>query len=458
MTTETEAHRYDRILRRFPRRARPVGFYPLPTDHVSEPFDVDWLRDRPSPLLSRLLYVHVPFCNQRCHYCRFYPGPSSVSIEDSFLKGAREQLAWWAEAAAVGTRPNLLAVFFGGGSPSALSAAAIRRIFTIIRGEFELPPTAEITMEWYPADADPGKIETAIEMGINRFSVGVQSWNGTTLGRLGCHHEPAQIDRLIGMMRSAGVVNINIDLMCNVPGQSLADHLEDVERARDGGAAMISTNILELASGTPYSVTGGTEADEAEKRHWLRRTGETLHEMGYRNQRVRNFYRDDFIHRYNELCLGTGFDILPIGPGAYGYVAGMPLISEPDRKLWLSTAEHGAVAGYSRAAQDELRRAFVINCLIELKVESGAYRQQFGTDVFADFPLLAELRQEGALVEAGDGWRMPRPAAEFSDDVSLALYSETQRSLFARHLDVGRSKRETQYFPVPAPVSRPASS
>lgn len=457
MTAEDGERQYQKLLRRFPERARPVGFYPLPTTRVSEPFQVGWLHERLCPLASRLLYIHVPFCNQRCHYCRFFPGPNSAGIEDSFLQGARSQLAWWARKTEVNL-PTLDAAFLGGGSPSALSAAGIRQLLNAIREQFELAPTAEITMEWYPADADPLKIETAIDMGVTRFSIGAQSWNRETLGQLGCHHEPGQIDKLIESMRSAGVSNINLDLMCNVPGQSLEDHLDDVRHARDSGAAMISTNILELTSGTPYSAVGGTEAGESEKRKWLHRTSAILREMGYRNQRVRNFYRDDHVHRYNALCLGTGFDILPVGPGAYGYVAGMPLISQPDRKTWLTAPEDSTVTGYSRVTNDELRRAFVINCLVELKLEAAAYHRQFGTDVFADFPLLAELRDEGAIIRTCDGWRLSDPAVEFADDVSVALYSTAQRGLFARHLNVGRSNGETQYFPVPATIGRPASS
>lgn len=443
---EQESAQYRWLHDTFPDRARPVGFYPLPTTRSDTPFDPDWVGTHTGER-TRLLYVHVPFCNQRCHYCRFYPGPNSRGIEERFLAGAVEQLTWWGSA--LGDQQPVSAAFFGGGSPSALSPGGMSTLFDAIRGAFRIASDAEITMEWYPADCAADKLDTAIGHGVTRFSIGAQSWNPEVLAALGCHHRPEQVDRLLQMLRDRHVDNVNVDLMCNVAGQSLGQHLADVRRAASTGATMISTNILELASGTPYSATGGTESGAAEKRMWLYETSRALRHLGYTNQRMRNFYRDDRYHRYNRFCAGLDFDIIPIGPGAYGYVDGMPVISEPDRTRWQQRAATGAVSGYSRTSNGELRRAFVVNSFLELGLDADTYTQRFGSSPFDDFPLLAELRERRILHAQASSWRLSQPGIEFADDISVRLYSDVQRDLFARHLNIGRSRHESQYFPLP---------
>lgn len=448
LAAQEEAAHYKSLQMMFPNRARPVGFYPLPTTRIDMPFDPTWVGHTANPGRHTLLYVHVPFCNQRCHYCRFYPGPNSLGVEERFIAGALAQLAWWSSV--LGDRATAVsAAFIGGGSPSALSSAGVSELLGAIRRTLGVEPTAEITMEWYPKDSDEHKLDAAIESGVTRFSVGAQSWNPKVLGALGCHHDPGHVDRLLTMLGERGVDNVNVDLMCNVPGQNLDEHLADIQHAATAGAAMISTNILELASGTPYSATGRLEAGSADKRAWLSEICRTLRRLGYVNQRARNFYRDGRLHRYNRLCAGLAFDIVPIGPGAYGYIDGIPVISEPDRTAWHRRAATGAIAGYSRTSDTERRRAFVINCLLELGLDADGYARLFHANPFDDFAILADLRERGVLKEDRSGWTLSQPGVEYADDISVSIYSQAQRELFARHLQTGRSKQESQYLPVP---------
>src|SRR5262249_48219557 len=145
-----------------------------------------------------------------------------------YLRAAATQLRWWAAA---DRRPaGVAAIFVGGGSPSALSAAGMRTLFGAIRESFTLD-APEITMEWYPAAADDEKLDTALELGVTRFSIGAQSWNPATLASLGCHHTGDQVDDLIARLHARGIANYNIDLMCNATGQAIGDHLGDIRRA-----------------------------------------------------------------------------------------------------------------------------------------------------------------------------------------------------------------------------------
>src|SRR5262249_94485 len=119
-----ESLQYEWLRAMFPDRARPVGFYPLPTTRSDEPFDPTCGGRPISGDRIRLLYLHVPFCNQRCHYCRFYPGPNSHDAQQRFLTGAVEQLAWWGSVLG-DQRTTVSAAFLGGGSPRALTPSGM---------------------------------------------------------------------------------------------------------------------------------------------------------------------------------------------------------------------------------------------------------------------------------------------------------------------------------------------
>lgn len=447
MTVHDNSSHYEWLDVRFPQRARPVGFYPLPTTRTDAPFIDQSAANSSAHPRFELLYIHVPFCNQRCHYCRFYPGPNSSGIENKFLDGLSNQLVWWSEHLSR-RDAEVAAVFLGGGSPSALSVNAVHQLFAIVRQAFTLAPDAEVTMEWYPGDLEPEKLRVAVEAGVNRLSVGAQSWNSEVLAHLGCHHDGRQIDAVLEHITQAGITNFNLDLMCNVPGQTIENHLDDIGRAAEAGAAMISTNILELASGTPYSAVGGTEFPDAEKRTWLREASSALRALGFAHQRTRNFYRDGALHRYNRHCAGLDFDIIPAGPGAYGYVRGTPVISNPDRVLWHQQASTGAITGYATATEPELRRAHIVNSLLELHLNAHDYAERFGSSPFEEFPILQELAERDILhLEAGV-WRLSQAGIEYADDICVSVYSNVQNMAFAHHLNVGRSRERTQYFPI----------
>lgn len=175
-----------------------------------------------------------------------------------------------------------------------------------------------------------------------------------------------------------------------------------------------------------------------------------LFQHGYEHQRARNFAQPGHRHQYNARTHGIDYDIVPMGPGAYGFVGGWALVNTIDAATWSEVARTTgiSVAGVTPPSPDELRRSFGITSMIELAVDADAYQRQFGTALVEDFPFLLELLDLGVLRASGSHLVIEQEAAVFADNVCGEFSSTQQGQLFARHLQVGRSKVASQYFPV----------
>lgn len=442
---------------RYPARARPVGFYPLPDSRVTPAEFADRFEPFPTPAARRgLIYVHVPFCRQRCEFCRFFVSMYGEDAVEAFVAAACTEIRVWGalRAGHTGAAP-VEAVFFGGGTPSALRLDQIEALLAAMRDAFPMVRRPEITMEWYPKDGDASKLEGARELGVTRVSFGLQSFSDETLAALGAHHDGAQSEAALAAGLRTGFESVNVDLMANVPGRTVDQALEDVDRAIAMRPANISINPLEVTDGTVIALRARRESraeDDGEKRRMVEESTARLRDAGYANQRIRNFARDGHLHRYNRACTGIDFDIVPIGPKAYGFVGGWAVSNALTVPAWLdaieSTPGSTAVVGAARPTADEMARSFMISSLLELQVDTARFSAQFGRDVLQVFPALQGLVDAGAFVRKGDLLELADAATPHADDISLELYSETQSQLFSGHLGAAQRKGRSQYFPV----------
>jgi oxygen-independent coproporphyrinogen-3 oxidase len=207
----------------------------------------------PSPFLSLpplSLYVHLPWCVQKCPYCDFnsHALKAAIPVEryiQALLADLEHDLplAWG--------RP-VHSVFFGGGTPSLFSAAAIDEILTGIRSRLPLAPGAEITLEANPGTIEHDSFSAYRDAGINRVSLGVQSFDDEVLRAIGRIHGSDEVETAIASLHSAGLVNFNLDLMFGLPGQSLDMAVDDVRRALAHQTAHLSHYQLTLEPNTAF--------------------------------------------------------------------------------------------------------------------------------------------------------------------------------------------------------------
>jgi anaerobilin synthase len=441
--------------RRYESRTRPIGFYPLPEHRTTDgEFTSHYQPASELGVRNGLLYIHVPFCTQRCWFCRFYSGPHVADRAEAYVSSALTQVKRWAElrCSDPAARP-ISAVFLGGGSPSSLSADQLGRLLDGVRAYLPFSAECEITVEWYPADQAPDRFAAVLDRGVNRISFGVQSFDDEVLRAMGSRHSSADSLLMSERAADAGLASFNIDLMANVPGQRLESHINDIDKAISAGASNIALNPLELIPGTPLAARAaaiGFGEIDMEKRRWLEITRHHLQDRGFEHQRARNFARPGFMHQYNAATVGVGYDLLPVGPGAYGFIGGWAVHIEPDLARWQRLVSEGGIGVTAVCAPltDELKRSFLITSLLELGFDRPTYESIFGTDAMADFRSLTALESLGAFETAGTLTRLTDPAILYADEIAFELYSAAQSESFASHLTSRRRDGITQYFPL----------
>ena len=191
------------------------------------------------------LYLHVPFCQSKCHYCDFYSITDSYQVK-AFIAALKQE---------VGLNCKLYqefdTLYLGGGTPSLLTAKDLTAIFAIIRDHFSFFPDSEITLEANPDDVTPEKLRLWKELGVNRLSLGVQSLNDDELQFLGRRHTAAQARQAISLAREAGFDNLGIDLIYALPGQTEAGWLATLDEVMDFAPEHLSCYQLTIEAKTP---------------------------------------------------------------------------------------------------------------------------------------------------------------------------------------------------------------
>ena len=196
------------------------------------------------------LYVHIPWCERKCPYCDFNSHENfDPSLEnpyvDALLNDLEQQLGW-AEGR------ELVSIFFGGGTPSLFSGDAIQRILEGIQQRLRLAEHCEITLESNPGSAEARKYDAYRQAGVNRLSIGVQSFNQRHLSKLGRIHSGDEASKAIALARSAGFGRLNIDLMYGLPDQTIKDGLEDISIGIEHGVDHFSWYQLTIERNTAF--------------------------------------------------------------------------------------------------------------------------------------------------------------------------------------------------------------
>ena len=196
-----------------------------------------------------MIYVHIPFCVRKCRYCDFLSFPGSQETQQVYIQALQREIK---ERAGEGAGCKVSSVFFGGGTPSVLPGESIIRIMETIRECYQLSPEAEITLEVNPGTLSPEKTRMWKEAGINRISMGVQSMDDALLAVLGRIHRADTVEKSVSLIREAGFTRYSFDLMMGLPGQSLAQWMNTLERVMEFEPEHLSCYSLIVEEGTEF--------------------------------------------------------------------------------------------------------------------------------------------------------------------------------------------------------------
>lgn len=276
------------------------------------------------------LYIHFPWCVSKCPYCDFnshalredVPGRERVP-EAQYVAALVQDLSAQLEAQSSRVAGRRIAtVFMGGGTPSLFSAEAIGRVLEAVRKGPGLEPDAEVTLEANPGTIERGRFAEYAAAGVNRVSLGAQSFDERALKTLGRIHSANETRDAAAELHAAGLTNFNLDLMYGLPQQSEAGALRDIEMALSLEPAQISHYHLTLEPGTPFAARPpeGLPVDDQVSR-MLELVVSRLAAVGYRRYEVSAYAREGFECRHNLVYWRFG-DYLGIGAGAHGKLSG----------------------------------------------------------------------------------------------------------------------------------------
>ena len=249
------------------------------------------------------LYIHIPFCVRKCHYCDFLSAPCDDMTKQDYVDALCGEII---ERAGSFCNKKVDTIFFGGGTPSVLSAEQMEQIMGTVREHFQILPEAEITMEMNPGTVDEEKLVGYKRVGINRLSIGLQSANNEELKVLGRIHTWEEFLHTWEMVRNAGFTNVNVDLMSALPGQTVETYVETLEKVLALKPEHISAYSLIVEEGTLFHDWFGEDGerqeelpDEATDRHMYEMTEQKLEEKGYYRYEISNYALPGFECKHN---------------------------------------------------------------------------------------------------------------------------------------------------------------
>jgi oxygen-independent coproporphyrinogen-3 oxidase len=383
---------------------------------------------------SLALYVHMPWCVRKCPYCDFNSHqlksaqPDAAYI-DALIRDLDTELPLVA-----GRRVDT--VFFGGGTPSLFSPEAFARLLDAFRQRIDFAQDAEVTLEANPGTIERGRFAGYREAGINRVSLGAQTFAPAALVRLGRIHSPEDTHRAVDELRGAGIVNFNLDLMYALPGQTLDEAITDVQTACALRPTHISYYQLTLEPGTVFHARPPALPDE-ESAWRIQCEGQArLASAGYRQYEVSAYALDGARCRHN-LNYWLFGDYLGLGAGAHGKIS----LDLPARILRTAkpkqprdyqgrlnahqdrpSAGNGAVGERSFVPSRELPFEFMLNAL---RLNEGFGDRDFESRTGLSFnvvrPALAQAEERGLIEAISEGWRATDLGRRFLNDLQAGF-------------------------------------
>ncbi len=360
--------------------------------------------------MIRHLYAHTPFCAKICPYCAFYVHRGGVAAQREFVAALRAE---WRRARdefplAIET------IYFGGGTPSMLSAELFAELAQELPRE-PVPLSREFTLEVNPATVTPKKAVAWRAAGVNRISLGAQSFDAGMLKLLGRQHAPGDIARTCALLREHGFENINLDLMFALPGQTRAKWEETLRAALACAPKHVSAYALTYEEDTPFFEKlqrGEWRQDEAREIAMFERTRDVLGAAGLVDYEISNFALPGFESRHN-LAYWRGADYLGLGPSACSTVGGLRWRNVPDTRAYAERIARGESARGEIETLDAATRAKE-RIMFGLRMREGVLRAEFG----GAERQLGQLAAHGLAFEEGGRVRLTARGQLVADSVA----------------------------------------
>src|SRR5688572_19423025 len=357
------------------------------------------------------LYLHIPFCRKRCHFCYFrvYTDKNARQVEDYLSLIANEWDMYLDTPAVAGRAVDF--VYFGGGTPSFLSTSQLQGLVSRLTSRSDWSRSAEVTFECEPGTLTEPKLGVIRDLGVTRLSLGVENFDDRILELNGRAHRSPEIHRVFEQSRALGFPQINIDLIAGMIGESNENWRACIDKTLALSPDSVTIYQMELPYNTTISANllkgagelGGPIADWAQKRRWVAEAFEALERAGYHigsaYTAVKDPAKTTFVYRDR---LWEGADLVGLGVASFGHVNGVHLQNMDTWEKYAASIEEGRLPlgrAYRPTAEERLIREFI------LQLKRGALRPTYFIDKYGADPLqrfdgqLASLQSGGYLSE-----------------------------------------------------------
>lgn len=380
-----------------------VRWYPIDLEEISAPEIF-----RPA---KKGIYVHIPFCKTKCAYCRYNTIPEKDLPHDTYvaryLNAVRRELDYYAQMPRFGEYV-IETLYIGGGTPSFLETPELIGLINYIQDRFTFTDGAEVCFEANPTTLDPYKMQAAFDAGVNRVSVGVQSFDERILKVIERDAQREENIAAIRALKATGFENINVDVIYRIPSQTLADVLASIQTAIDLGVNHLSLYPLWVRPETRFHTRIASKdltlPDTALEIEMLRESIRLLKANGYTQYNV-----FDFVDRLENRCINTLYqwqdgEWVGIGPGSTSYFDGAFYINTYHVDRYVEMIESGAPAvqiGLRLSQRDRMERTMIFG-LRMFPLEKKRFYDQYGVQVEDVFGRELEILLDKQFIEMDD--------------------------------------------------------
>jgi len=378
--------------------------------------------------MSLGLYISVPFCRTKCSYCNFASDVFSRAVFERYVERVAADIEHAAETAELTGgvfERSVDSIFLGGGTPTILDIAQLERLFVTISQKFAVQSGVEITVECAPGTLSPGMIETLQRCGVNRVSLGVQSFVDIEAASVGRQHKRATVLDDRARLRAAGIEDINIDLIAGLPHQTAESWEFSVAEAIATGAPHVSVYMLEVDEDSRLGrelIAGGTRyhahfvPEDGAVADFYVEAGESLEAAGVAQYEISNFARAGFESRHNlkywtrQPYLGFGVDAHSMLPAAESV-----RFATTDNYDGFFT---GAELKASLVSKEQtLEESFFLGLRLNRGVDLARLREEFGPEIHQYDKSIGELESDGLVSRSGDNIRLTARGRLLSNEV-----------------------------------------
>ncbi len=366
------------------------------------------------------LYIHIPFCVRKCQYCDFLSFASDEIMRQQYV----EALVLEIQRAKERYPKNryIDSVFLGGGTPSLLTVPQLSNIMSTIRDSFVVVPQAEVSMECNPGTVLKEELRQYYDLGINRLSFGVQSFQDNELRLLGRIHSAKDAISCMEWARQIGFQNINMDLMSGIPGQTLASYEKTLEQMCRLDPEHISAYSLIVEEGTPFYDMYGKEPPVSEEvdRVMYETTGSILNQYGYDRYEISNYAKPGFLCEHN-LKYWSGVDYIGFGLGASGKIGWTRYKNETDIHVYISQIRNRQPVTYVEeelSKEDAMAEFFILGLRKTKGVSLLEFQNIFSRDAMEIYgDVILRMKQIGMMCQKGNQLWLSSQGVDVSNQI-----------------------------------------